>query len=899
MPTLQELIPLASTLPPAELDKFLATFPREEIVRLAQEAAQYKADIRKSRQIQFYEMANPDAIQIHLATEKQVCIRGGNRSSKSDSMLADAVICMTKIVPFSLENIYPKEKIRCPMNVRFTCESRTYWESNIKRKLQWNQWNGEETQGGERGHWGWIPHNFLIKGKWEESWSAQFNTLTLTCGCTLQVMTYEQETDLFTGGSFHRVIHDEPPRRDVYEENLMRVIDTDGQVYTGFTPSNDPAKAQRGAWIYEIFERGEPGPGKDPDVRSIILHTENNKVLSQDSINKSIKNLTPAERETRLHGAFFHLTGRIHPSFTDRPAWWCFGCNEIAFTADSKLCAKCNGDNIVQYNNVVEPFDEAFTWPAIYCIDPHPRKPHMMLWVTVDPSDDLWVVGAMDLDLKPVKLRDKVFDFERNHGLNIAMRLMDPNMGESRAHNAGERGVKVRQEFDAVGIRCAMANDGFTVGKDRLNEYIQPDERTKAPRLHIFSNCQQPIKQLKNYCFDEQTELLTPDGWTNIASIGSFPVATYNPANGIEFQKPFDYIENKYEGPMVQIKSRALDLFVTPEHRMLVKDTSNPDRWGFTRAANLSKYHMVLCAAAITGNSSWRSPFDHLPTLNEEDWAEFIGWYCSEGYSISRNESLVGICQTNQGSMRELRELLDKMPWEFNYIESNRAFVTYDRNLWAFFRPTKGAYNKMLPREIFTMSMEAKRRCLYGLILGDGSMEKNGAFVYSTISPQLAEDVTELMNHLGFATSLEFRQARISYLKNGKEIRGSGLYVIRARKQNKASLRSGDGTAKFENVNDYSGIVRCVSVPNGTLLARRNHRPIITGNCWGEWGTASEAVRDAKGEPVRKNDDYPTQLRYIVLANPTFRGLNVGNRPMRATRLPRPKREQRMADGRN
>lgn len=510
MPTLQDLVPLLESAPgSAYFDNLLAEMSDEDVRKLAEEVVALQADLRKTRQIQFYEPVNPRALAIHLATEKEVVVRGGNRSTKSDSLLADAVICMTKIIPESLKGVYPVEKIKCPMRVRLVCESLTNtWDTVLKPKLQWNRWNGSGIPGGTSGHWGWIPPSFLIHGKWEDSWREKDRVLTLRCGCTFQVMSNDQDLENFSGDSLHRVINDEPPREDIYQENKFRLMDTQGQMYSGFTPSNDPQKAMRGAWIYEIYDKGTEGPGRDPDVRSITLHTEDNRILDPAEIAKTVRDLTPQERATRLHGDFFHLTGRIYPNYTDRPAWWCFGCNQITIVAHHQesrrpVCSTCAGDNVVEYCNFVEPFEQAYTWPIIFCLDPHPRKPNMMMWVAVDPSDDLWQVGEMEVDGDPATVRDKVNTFERSCGFRISARLIDPNMAESAAHQAGRRHVSVRDEFDAVGIRCALANDSFTVGMKRVRELIRPDERTKSPRLHIFNTCHLTNKQLKNYVWAE------------------------------------------------------------------------------------------------------------------------------------------------------------------------------------------------------------------------------------------------------------------------------------------------------------------------------------------------------------------------------------------------------------
>jgi hypothetical protein len=140
---------------------------------------------------------------------------------------------------------------------------------------------------------------------------------------------------------------------------------------------------------------------------------------------------------------------------------------------------------------------------VIFLLDPHPRKPNMMSWVAIDAADDWWQIGEMEVDGDPTAVRDRVLEFERRHSLNIARRLIDPNMAESAAHNAGRRQVSVRDEFDAVGLRCALPSDSFAVGMKRLRERFRPDPRTKAPRLHIFNTCQRTNKQIKNYVWGE------------------------------------------------------------------------------------------------------------------------------------------------------------------------------------------------------------------------------------------------------------------------------------------------------------------------------------------------------------------------------------------------------------
>ena len=484
-------------------EEMISDLPLEEKIRLAKELIETKRQARQTCQIQFYEVANPDALAVHLATEKEVIIKGGNRSSKTDTNLADMVISMTKIIPFSLEGIYPQDKIQCPMRVRLMCESLTNtWEPVIKSKLQWNKWNGRGEPGGLYGHWGWIPPRFLLKGKWEESWSEKNRTLTLTCGCVLQIFSYDQDVEDLSGASVHRVINDEAPPEVMYRENKIRTMDTGGQIYTAFTPPDDPTKAMRAAWIYDLYDKGLDGIGKDSDIKSINLHTEKNRILDAESIAIIVKGLTPPQKETRLHGEFYHLTGRVHPLYTDVPKWWCFHCSDQAMIV-GKECGQCKSSDVVEYCHFVEPMEFAYSWPVIYFLDPHPRKANMMCWIAVDPSDDYWMIGYMDVNGDPEMVRNKVEDFERDRHIHVAARQIDPRMAGSAAHNAGQREITVKDEYDAVGLRCANAVDNFDVGIKRLNDLLRPDRYTKSPRLKIFNNCDHPNRQLKRYVWSE------------------------------------------------------------------------------------------------------------------------------------------------------------------------------------------------------------------------------------------------------------------------------------------------------------------------------------------------------------------------------------------------------------
>lgn len=507
MLSLSDLLPTDRVISVDEVVERLQSVPLEDRLRFAQEFLEYHQQSRMTGDLMHYKPVSEAAKKIHYSTKKIALAVGGNRSSKTDTNLADLVIMMTGRVPPSLPG-YPKKKLQPPIRARLVCESLTNtWATVIRPKLQWNQWNGRGERGGPNGHWGWIPRDFLIHGKWEDSWSEKERTLTLVNGSTLQVMSYDQDVQDFSGSSFHVIYHDEGPPHDIWRENTMRTVDTDGLLRIGFTPPDDDSTSWKAAWIYdEIYE---PGTRGHPSIDVFELFTLDNRILDADSIHEVTAGLSEKQKQVRLYGRFIHLSGRIYPTYADTPKQWCFECNDTCFAVGG-VCATCKSPNIVQFCHLIEPFQAAYKWPAVFTLDPHPRKPHMMSWFTISPSDDVFQVAELEVDGEPEEVRKRVDDMERALGLNVVRRLMDPNMaGSPQGVAAGKRGRSVRDAFDEVGIRCALADDNRDTARARFRSYLKPDPRTKEPRFHLFNTCPRTDWQLRHYIWDEHATAAT------------------------------------------------------------------------------------------------------------------------------------------------------------------------------------------------------------------------------------------------------------------------------------------------------------------------------------------------------------------------------------------------------
>ncbi|MEK7767304.1 MAG: hypothetical protein AAB368_13825, partial [bacterium] len=85
---------------------------------------------------------------------------------------------------------------------------------------------------------------------------------------------------------------------------------------------------------------------------------------------------------------------------------------------------------------------------------------------------------------------------EREMGLFVAQRLIDPNMGASPSGQ--RRDVTWQDEFRSAGIACDLSND-TEVGRSRINMMLKPDRDTLRPRMHVHSRCRDTVYQFNRY----------------------------------------------------------------------------------------------------------------------------------------------------------------------------------------------------------------------------------------------------------------------------------------------------------------------------------------------------------------------------------------------------------------
>jgi len=483
----------------------LARLKDDQLRALAGEIITLTKEDRKLRQLLWYKPVSERSMDFHNSKAKLIGLFGGNGSSKTESAIVDMITLATGVYPESL--IHLKDEFRGPINCRIVVESLTnVLEPIILPKLMYFKWTGIDMPGGERGHWGWVPRDCLIDGSWEKSYSNKLRTLTILCrnpdnhkevlgNSTIQFMSHDNDPSDFASGDFHYVILDEPPKRAIFVENQARVMRVDGKIVLAMTWPDDPAIPVD--WIYdEIYDKAKT----DDTVECFELKTTENFTLDQKAIRSQMSKWDAATISVRIEGQSIRFSNRIHPLFTNTDSVWSFKAGRAVYLDEEGKCPITDSTDVVVFNHVKD-MEINPAWPVVQILDPHPRKPHMWSYVVVMPSDDYFIIAEGQCDDTPSTIRDVMHEQEEDLRLNVKLRLIDPNMGQSPS-SAKERRKTWREEFREVGLIYELADDS-SVGRSKVNEFLKPDEATREPRLMVHPSCKMLISQMLRYSWDE------------------------------------------------------------------------------------------------------------------------------------------------------------------------------------------------------------------------------------------------------------------------------------------------------------------------------------------------------------------------------------------------------------
>lgn len=364
-------------------------------------------------------------------------------------------------------------------------------------------------------------------------------------------------------------------------------------------------------------------------------------------------------------------------------------------------------------------------------------------------------------------------------------------------------------------------------------------------------------------CYDDETEVLTKDGWKLFKDLDKTNdlVATLNPVtNAVEFYKPSEYIEYKYVGNVVTIKTKNCDLVVTPNHNLWAKkvDTRVPRDFEFHRADSLSNRYQFTKEFNYTPKQSEETVFIrgidydfthaggkivHRHTkdlvLNKRLFTIFLAMYLSEG-SVYHNKKeysyRISLAQEDSEKNKKSREYMVKIITELGFTATKGTKGIHFKNstLGAFLKNLGTAIHKKFPYNVFDyFDKELALDFIDTYLMYDGTKDNIYGKLY-TSSKKLMDDLECISMIAGLSTHTFLRcyaGSELIIAGNRAKCNADSYTINLTDKYNKTPHID---VRKSVSEKAYDGNVYCVNVRNHIIMVKRHGVAIWCGNCLGQ-----------------------------------------------------------------
>lgn len=373
-------------------------------------------------------------------------------------------------------------------------------------------------------------------------------------------------------------------------------------------------------------------------------------------------------------------------------------------------------------------------------------------------------------------------------------------------------------------------------------------------------------------CFDDQTDILTSNGWISIKDVKiGMSIATMDPkTDELQYKPCKDVIARSYVGEMLHFGGThsAPEFMVTPDHQMWVSPRKDAS-YRFVAARDLNGLCEVKrgirtwtgrqeAAFTLPGYIEKHALGRHHKTIelvhnaidmSMEVWMGFLGLLLSEG---SVSEYIVSIAQKKHRHHKIWQYLKDFPITPREQISG--AFQIHSRQLCVYLKGL--GFEKQpvrrIPRQFMDLAPNYLNILLDALIAGDGSVHRrNGQRTYFSSSFGLASDVQELMLKCGYPARIVESKVAGTVMRVGEGkayVRNHNVYRVCERRERPTGYLD---RRMLKRVH-YSGKVYCCSVPPHHLIyVRRNGNAAWCGNCRPGWPALNIMLAEHKGDPAQ------------------------------------------------
>uniref|UniRef100_A0A6M3ISK7 Putative terminase n=1 Tax=viral metagenome TaxID=1070528 RepID=A0A6M3ISK7_9ZZZZ len=301
---------------------------------------------------------------------------------------------------------------------------------------------------------------------------------TFNNGSTIELLSYEQDTDFFEGWDGQIVHFDEPPPRDIYIACKRGLIVKSGICMFSMTPLKEP-------WIYDqIVLRSET----DESVFFIISEIRDNLIherewygkkvpcgaLTEESIIRFEADLTDDEKEARIRGRFMHLSGLVYKEFnpqTHRIPW----------------------------------FMPRGEWTWYEAIDPHPRKEKAVTIMAIAEDDTKYIVDEIWSKGLVKDIVQAILQKRKDYGYIPKFTLIDPlAVAPDQISNTTVLNEYINESGNK--IYPLVGSKDRNRGIDLLKKELSVKYADKAG-IYIMENCRETLYEFGHYIWKDREDI--------------------------------------------------------------------------------------------------------------------------------------------------------------------------------------------------------------------------------------------------------------------------------------------------------------------------------------------------------------------------------------------------------
>ena len=374
-------------------------------------------------------------------------------------------------------------------------------------------------------------------------------------------------------------------------------------------------------------------------------------------------------------------------------------------------------------------------------------------------------------------------------------------------------------------------------GRVCYQSFHKPNPKTASNAGYL-----EHILETGHGCYDDQTEVLTEEGWkswTDVSELDLF--ATRTESGVLEYHLSEELIVAPYKGEMIRVNSSGVDLLVTPNHKMLACMTT-------TKEGRKKRDFSLIRADEVHGKSHAyvkTADWDREESTLSRPEAEMLGFSIGDGHMDRSVGSHVRFNLKLDRKKEWLDKLLAELGWEVSrsvrHDGVHRVSVGVPSRLTSTFQGMYEDGQKVIPSGLLMeLDYEASVGLLDGLLESDGSRVGTGV-CYDTTSKKLVGQVQHLALHAGHASNLGYTTDPGEKVILGETF-SSRLGVTRQHivsRNLRPEVNKFAGAVGKTSIEEYDGVVYCATVPNHTLYVRRNGIPVWSGNSVLEHGSVS------------------------------------------------------------